>query len=193
MSISLQDAARELQIDPKTLSRWVKREQIEITDDPTDRRRRVIGWEQFERLREQRHPSARSVDPYESAPARAPSPAGAQSPTESLAARVAALETANTSLSALIAQQSYSFALLIQRTTAAEETCRLLAARLGGADQAENAAQGEITRPGATSSFFAAGPVTMPPSGPWPGSSTAPSTPERNHTQPTSSGARNGR
>src|SRR5258708_32977941 len=149
MSISLQDAARELQIDPKTLSRWVKREQIEITDDPTDRRRRVIGWEQFERLREQRHPSARSVDPYESAPAHAPSPASAQSLTESLAARVAALETANTSLSALIAQQSYSIALLIQRTTTAEETCRLLADRLGAPNQTGKPAQPEPTRPGA--------------------------------------------
>lgn len=54
MAISLSHAARELGVTPNGLRRWIKRAHIELVSDPTDRRKRVLRDEDFERLHDER-------------------------------------------------------------------------------------------------------------------------------------------
>jgi hypothetical protein len=47
MAKSLADVARELNLDPAVLRRWIRREHIELLEHPTDHRRRMISDEAF--------------------------------------------------------------------------------------------------------------------------------------------------
>jgi transposase-like protein len=53
-TIPLTDAARELDLDPAVLRRWLRREGIGMLTHPTDHRRRMIRMDDFERLARQR-------------------------------------------------------------------------------------------------------------------------------------------
>jgi hypothetical protein len=50
MAKSLADVARELDLDPAVLRRWIRREHIELLEHPTDHRRRMISDDAFEYL-----------------------------------------------------------------------------------------------------------------------------------------------
>lgn len=51
-TLSLQELARELRVTPKTLTRYLEIAQIEPTEDPRDRRKRVVDQDQASQIKE---------------------------------------------------------------------------------------------------------------------------------------------
>jgi hypothetical protein len=62
-AISFADAARELELDPAVLRRWLRREGIDTLTHPTDHRRRMIRLDDFERLARQRESTLLPASP----------------------------------------------------------------------------------------------------------------------------------
>jgi hypothetical protein len=101
-AIAFADAARELELDPAVLRRWLRREGIATLTHPTDHRRRMIRLDDFERLARQRDATLLPASPV----AAQETPVLAESISQQLDAVRSTLskttDATNTHLSALL-------------------------------------------------------------------------------------------